>query len=138
MSEKTVFERIYDVVRRIPSGKVATYGQIAMLAGNPRWARAVGYALHANPEPGVIPCHRVLNRFGKTAPAFAFGGADRQAELLRAEGVEVSEDGFGIVRLLRLLGYGFLGDREPQRRRGGLVTGVEGRDRPFVTARFEP
>ena len=45
MSEKTVFERIYDVVRRIPSGKVATYGQIAMLAGNPRWARAVGYAL---------------------------------------------------------------------------------------------
>lgn len=65
MSEKTVFERIYDVVRRIPSGKVATYGQIAMLAGNPRWARAVGYALHANPEPGVIPCHRVLNRFGK-------------------------------------------------------------------------
>lgn len=94
MSEKTVFERIYDVVRRIPSGKVATYGQIAMLAGNPRWARAVGYALHANPEPSVIPCHRVLNRFGKTAPAFAFGGADRQAELLRAEGVEVSEDGF--------------------------------------------
>ena len=85
MSEKTVFERIYDVVRRIPSGKVATYGQIAMLAGNPRWARA---------EPGVIPCHRVLNRFGKTAQAFAFGGADRQAELLRAEGVEVSEDGF--------------------------------------------
>ena len=88
MSEKTVFERIYDVVRRIPSGKVATYGQIAMLAGNPRWARAVGYALHANPEPGVIPCHRVLNRFGKTAPAFAFGGADKQAELLR------SVDGF--------------------------------------------
>ena len=94
MSEKSAFERIYEVVRRIPSGKVATYGQIDMLAGNPRWARAVGYALHANPEPGVIPCHRVLNRFGKTAPAFAFGGADRQAELLRAEGVEVSEDGF--------------------------------------------
>lgn len=94
MSEKSAFERVYDVVRRIPCGKVATYGQVAMLAGNPRWARAVGYALHANPEPGVIPCHRVLNRFGGTAPAFAFGGADRQAELLRAEGVEVSEDGF--------------------------------------------
>lgn len=94
MQEKSVFERIYDVVRRIPCGRVATYGQIAMLAGNPRWARAVGYALHANPEPGVIPCHRVLNRFGKTAPAFAFGGSDRQAELLRGEGVEVSEEGF--------------------------------------------
>lgn len=93
MAEST-FDRIYAVVKRIPRGKVATYGQVAMLAGNPRWARAVGYALHANPEPGVIPCHRVLNRFGKTAPAFAFGGEDRQAELLREEGVEVSADGF--------------------------------------------
>lgn len=94
MSDKTAFERIYEVVKRIPCGKVATYGQIAILAGNPRWARAVGYALHANPEPGVIPCHRVLNRFGKTAAAFAFGGADVQAQLLRSEGVDVSEDGF--------------------------------------------
>lgn len=93
MAEST-FDRIYAVVKRIPRGKVATYGQVAMLAGNPRWARAVGYALHANPEPGVIPCHRVLNRFGKTAPAFAFGGEDRQVELLREEGVEVSVDGF--------------------------------------------
>ena len=93
MAEST-FDRIYAVVKRIPRGKVATYGQVAMLAGNPRWARAVGYALHANPEPGVIPCHRVLNRFGKTAPAFAFGGEGRQAELLREEGVEVSADGF--------------------------------------------
>ena len=94
MAEKAAFERIYDVVRRIPRGKVATYGQIAMLAGNPRWARAVGYALHANTEPGVIPCHRVLNRFGRVAPAFAFGGEERQAEMLRAEGVEVSGNGF--------------------------------------------
>ena len=91
--EKTVFERIYDVVRRIPYGKVATYGQVAMIAGNPRWARAVGYALHANPDPEGIPCFRVVNRFGRTAPAFAFGGEERQAELLRAEGIEVSEDG---------------------------------------------
>lgn len=91
--EKTVFERIYDVVRKIPYGKVATYGQVAMIAGNPRWARAVGYALHANPDPEGIPCYRVVNRFGRTAPAFAFGGEERQAELLRAEGIEVSEDG---------------------------------------------
>ena len=87
------FERIYAVVRRIPRGKVATYGMVAQLAGNPRWARVVGYALHANPEPGVIPCHRVVNRFGGTAPAFAFGGVDRQRELLEAEGVTFSANG---------------------------------------------
>ena len=52
------FERIYAVVQTIPKGKVATYGQVALLAGNPRWARVVGYALHVNPKPGVIPCHR--------------------------------------------------------------------------------
>ena len=86
------FEKIYEVVRNIPKGKVATYGQVAILAGNPRWARVVGYALHINPEPGIIPCHRVVNRFGALAPAFAFGGEEVQAELLRAEGVEVKED----------------------------------------------
>ena len=89
----TTFELIYEQVKKIPRGKVATYGQIAMLAGNPRWARAVGYALHANPHPDSIPCYRVLNRFGGLAPAFAFGGVEKQAELLRADGVEVREDG---------------------------------------------
>lgn len=87
------FEKIYAAVRRIPRGKVATYGMIAGMAGNPRWARAVGYALHSNPEPGVIPCHRVVNRFGGMAPAFAFGGADCQRALLEAEGVQFREDG---------------------------------------------
>ena len=67
------FELIYDVVKHIPKGKVMTYGQVATLAGNPRWARVVGYALHVNPEPGVIPCHRVVNRDGRVAPGFAFG-----------------------------------------------------------------
>ncbi len=89
----TTFELIYEQVKKIPRGKVATYGQIAMLAGNPRWARAVGYALHANPDPESIPCYRVLNRFGGLAPAFAFGGAEKQAELLRADGIEVRDDG---------------------------------------------
>lgn len=87
------FEQIYAVVRRIPQGKVVTYGMIARMAGNPRWARAVGYALHQNPEPGVIPCHRVVNRFGQMAPAFAFGGPDRQRALLEAEGVVFRADG---------------------------------------------
>lgn len=87
---KNSYERIYDVVRRIPRGKVATYGQVAMLAGNPRWSRVVGYALHVNPEPGVIPCHRVVNRFGEPSTAFAFGGVNEQIFLLQDEGVEVT------------------------------------------------
>ncbi len=84
-----VFNKIYKIVKKIPRGKVATYGQIAVLAGNPRWARVVGYALHVNPEPCVIPCHRVVNRNGEVSKAFAFGGDNSQISLLEAEGVEV-------------------------------------------------
>ena len=51
------FNRVYDMVRQVPRGMVATYGQIAKLVGEPRRARYVGYALHVNPEPGTIPCH---------------------------------------------------------------------------------
>ena len=72
------FERIYEVVRQIPYGNVATYGQIAQLAGNRRLARVVGYALHVNPDPDNIPCYRVVNRFGEVSDAFAFGGGNRQ------------------------------------------------------------
>lgn len=89
----TTFERIYEVVKQIPCGKVATYGQVALLAGNPRWARVVGYALHQNPAPGVIPCHRVVNREGRVAPAFAFGGSGVQRGLLESEGVVFRPDG---------------------------------------------
>ncbi|MBQ7545904.1 MAG: MGMT family protein [Clostridia bacterium] len=87
------FERIYAVVQTIPKGKVATYGQVALLAGNPRWARVVGYALHVNPKPGVIPCHRVVTKDGRTSPAFAFGGSDMQRTLLEEEGVTFLPDG---------------------------------------------
>ena len=87
---KTTFELIYDVVKQIPKGTVATYGQVASLAGNKRWARVVGYALHVNPDPEHIPCHRVVNREGAVSEAFAFGGENRQVELLREEGVEVT------------------------------------------------
>ncbi len=89
----TVFDRIYEVVMKIPKGRVATYGQVAMLAGNPRWARVVGYALHNNPAPGKIPCHRVVNREGRVAEAFAFGGGNVQRELLEKEGVVFRADG---------------------------------------------
>ena len=89
----TTFDLIYDVVRRIPQGKVASYGQVAALAGNPRWARVVGYALHRNPEPGVIPCHRVVMADGRVTPGFAFGGPDVQRALLEGEGVRFRDDG---------------------------------------------
>jgi len=87
------FDKIYEVVKSIPEGRVATYGQVALLAGNPRWARVVGYALHVNPEPGVIPCHRVVNREGKVAPGFAFGGERVQRQLLESEGIVFEMDG---------------------------------------------
>ncbi len=89
----SVFEKIYDVVKRIPKGKVATYGYVALRAGNPRWARVVGYALHNNPSPGIIPCHRVVNREGKVAEGFVFGGGNVQRELLEQEGVVFRKDG---------------------------------------------
>ena len=86
------FNRVYDMVRQVPCGMVATYGQIAKLVGEPRRARYVGYALHVNPEPGTIPCHRVVTRDGRMAPGFAFGGPEIQMQLLLAEGVGF-EDG---------------------------------------------
>ena len=89
----TSFEKIYEIVQQIPEGKVSTYGQVAKLSGNPRWSRVVGFALHANPAFGEIPCHRVVNREGRTAPAFAFGGSNVQRAMLEAEGVTFLEDG---------------------------------------------
>lgn len=93
MTRRNPFEKIYEVVKSIPEGKVATYGQAALLAGNPRWARVVGYALHVNPEPGIIPCHRVVNREGRVAPGFAFGGEGVQRQLLESEGIVFETDG---------------------------------------------
>lgn len=90
--EKTFYDKIYDAVLKIPYGKVATYGQIASMAGNGRAARVVGNALHINPAPNLIPCYRVVNAKGMLAPHFAFGGEVRQKELLEAEGIEVSQD----------------------------------------------
>ncbi|MBQ7834853.1 MAG: MGMT family protein [Ruminiclostridium sp.] len=89
----SVFEEIYKIVSSIPRGKVTTYGTVARIAGNPRLARVVGYALHANPAPGIIPCHRVVNRLGEVSSAFAFGGGNRQRDLLTEEGVEFDADG---------------------------------------------
>ncbi len=87
------FEKIYNAVKKIPKGKVCTYGQIAAMAGNPRWSRVVGYALHVNPEPGTIPCHRVVTKNGDVSKAFAFGGENMQKILLAEEGIEFLDDG---------------------------------------------
>lgn len=88
------FTRAFDVVRRIPAGKVATYGQIARLIGEPKKARYVGFAMHSSPGvAGGVPCHRVVFKDGSLAPGFAFGGADAQRKLLEAEGVTFLSDG---------------------------------------------
>lgn len=96
--KQSAFEKIYEVVRQIPYGQVATYGQIAALAGNRQWTRVVGYALHVNPDPDNIPCYRVVNKEGRVSDAFAFGGGNRQVELLKAEGVEFIDDRVDMAR----------------------------------------
>ena len=82
-------KRIYEAVKKIPKGRVATYGKVAEMAGNPRMSRAVGNALHKNPDPDHIPCYRVVNSKGELAGAFAFGGEEVQRKLLEADGIEV-------------------------------------------------
>lgn len=82
-------KRIYEAVKKIPKGKVATYGKVAEMAGDKKMARAVGNALHKNPDPNGIPCYRVVNAKGELAGEFAFGGSGAQAKLLREDGIEV-------------------------------------------------
>ncbi len=84
-------KRIYEAVKKIPKGHVATYGKIAEMAGEPKMARAVGNALHKNPDPENIPCFRVVNSKGELSGAFAFGGENEQAKRLMEDGVEVVE-----------------------------------------------
>ena len=85
----TFFEEVYTLLKTIPKGKVTTYGDIARALGYPCRAKFVGYTLHVNPDPENIPCYKVVNREGRLAPAFAFGGEDAQRAMLEADGVEV-------------------------------------------------
>ena len=85
--QKNSFEQIYDVVRQIPRGTVATYGQVAALAGNRRWSRVVGYALSVCPGSSDIPCYRVVNRLGEVSSAFDSSEGNRQIMLLEADGI---------------------------------------------------
>jgi methylated-DNA-protein-cysteine methyltransferase-like protein len=91
--ENTLFDQVYRVGRLIPPGKVATYGQIARLLGNPRAARTVGWALHSIPEDSDVPWQRVINAQGTISlDARGHGGAIQRA-LLEAEGVAFDEQG---------------------------------------------
>ncbi len=94
MADKGFFQRVYDVVKQIPAGNVASYGQIARMVGEPRRARFVGFAMHSSPGmAGGVPCHRVVFKDGGLAPGFAFGGPDAQRAFLEAEGVTFLPDG---------------------------------------------
>lgn len=84
-STSSVFERVYNIVSKIPKGKVLTYGNIGVVLGiNPR---VVGYALHANKSTKAVPCHRVVFKDGSLAEGFAFGGKDVQKNMLTKEGI---------------------------------------------------
>ena len=87
-----VFATFCKIVRQIPAGKVATYGQVARLAGMPRCARTVGYAMADCRDPSV-PCHRVVDRFGGTKPCFDVHAPDTQRAMLEAEGVVFTPEG---------------------------------------------
>lgn len=88
---KETFVQIHQLVRQIPAGRVATYGQIARLLGRPRLSRVVGYAMHD--APADVPCHRVVNRFGCLCGAFLPCGKETHRMLLEMEGVGFEPDG---------------------------------------------
>lgn len=101
------YEIIYSIVKQIPSGKVATYGQIAKLSGNMRWSRVVGYAMNSCSD-NEVPCHRVVNRFGEVSSAFEHFGNNMQVVLLKEEGVKFID--IGRVDIDKFKWNGQLGD----------------------------
>jgi len=98
-----MFKEFYEQVKKVPFGKVTTYGTIAALAGYPRCAKFVGWALHTNKEPQNIPCHRIVKKDGSLSEAFGFGGIEARAELLRREGIEITEDNKKVKNLEKYL-----------------------------------
>jgi methylated-DNA-protein-cysteine methyltransferase-like protein len=108
---ESVYARIWAIVKQIPRGKVATYGQVADLAGIPRHARQVGYAMHALPSGSAVPWHRVVNAKGEVSPRAVAEWADIQRQLLEDE--EVYADARGRIDLRA---HGWRPRRKPQRR----------------------
>jgi methylated-DNA-protein-cysteine methyltransferase related protein len=108
------YARIYAVVRRIPRGRVATYGQVAELAGLPGHARQVGYTLHALPASTVLPWHRVVNAAGGVSLRASVGADLVQRRLLEDEGIE-----FDLRGRVRLAKVRWKTDKKSPRPRGG-------------------
>lgn len=83
--------QLYELLATLPRGKVITYGRLAQLLGNKGWARAVGNALHSNPDGDKYPCYKVVNSRGQLSPAYAFGGPEAQRKRLEADGIVVED-----------------------------------------------
>ena len=92
LEEKSFNQRVYEIVRQIPYGKVTNYGTIAKIMGRPRASRLVGFALHANPSNSLTPCHRVVMKNGGLSSGFKFGGMEVHKMFLSREGVEISDE----------------------------------------------
>lgn len=90
---KAAFDRaaLFELLLAIPRGRVVTYGTLAEMMGNRGLARAIGNALHQNPDGEKYPCYKVVNAKGRLAPAFVFGGIEEQRRRLEAEGIEVKD-----------------------------------------------
>ena len=86
------FNAVYEFVKKVPKGKVVCYGDVARAIGSPRASRQVGWALHSNPYPGIVPCHRVVFKNGSLSPRFAFGGREVQKAMLLSEGVGFKDE----------------------------------------------
>jgi len=100
--DASFFQQVYDLVQKVPAGKVTTYGAIAKALGTPD-ARRVGHALHANPDGEKTPCHRVVFTDGRLAPGYAFGGPNEQKRRLQLE--DVPFDSLGNVDLTQAMFY---------------------------------
>ncbi len=98
MAPTDAYSRIYAVVRRIPRGRVATYGQVAEAAGLPGRARQVGYALHALHAGSAVPWHRVVNAAGRVSLRSARGDELRQRQILEREGVRFEGERIPLAR----------------------------------------
>ncbi len=93
MKDESFFERVYEVVRQVPYGRVTTYGAIAEYLGSRISSRMVGWAMnksHTGPDP--VPAHRVVNRNGMLTGKHHFGGPDIMQQVLESEGIEISND----------------------------------------------
>lgn len=92
MNNKSFYEKVYKVVKKIPRGKVLTYKQVAQLAGSPNAYRAVGTAMKNNPDLKTIPCHRVVGSDGRMHGYAAGQGIATKIKLLKTEGISFIKD----------------------------------------------